>query len=335
MSTQDLVLADHTAVAERHQRLTMNEEQVQLLKDTIAKGATDAELRLFIEVCRAKRLDPFSRQIYAIKRWDSKEKKDIMVYQTAIDGFRTIAERTGEYRGQGETEWCDQDGNWFKVWLRDHPPAAAKATVYRAGREPMIRIALYREYCQRTREKEPTSMWANMPANQLAKCAEAAAFRAAFPEDLSGIYVKEEMDQADNDAPAPLPAHNGSLPAGLTRRSPAPQQQQQHTPKELLAMFQLMTQKKYDEVFGGLRADLIELLGDATGTAVYNAALARQGVQDWRQFKTLKPAQNCVRDLYELKVKAQSASAEPVQDAEILEGELFEHEAEQSNEYPG
>ena len=38
--------------------------------------------------------------------------------------------------------------------------------------------------------------WIKMPRIMLAKCAEAQALRRGWPEDLSGIYAPEEMDQA-------------------------------------------------------------------------------------------------------------------------------------------
>jgi len=182
------------------------QEQTQLISSTIAPGCTADELKLFSYACQRSGLDPFSRQIYAIKRGGK------MSIQVGIDGLRSIAERTGQLDGS-ETYWCGEEGDWKDVWLGKTPPAAAKTIVYRKGSShPFVGVARFQDY------NAGQGLWSKMPAAMLAKCSEALALRKAFPADMSSLYTADEMEQAEavtvTTTATPAPALAPAAPAG-------------------------------------------------------------------------------------------------------------------------
>lgn len=252
--------------------------QVELIKRTIAKGASNDELQLFLGQCRRTGLDPFSRQIYAIQRWNNREKRNEMVVQVSIDGFRLIAARTGLYEGSEGPLWCGKDGEWRDVWLSESGPWACKVGVWRNGcRAPFWGVATFKESAQTDREGKLTHMWARLPAIMLAKTAEALALRRAFPQELSGLYSVEEVTEA---APAENPGPERPPVIEAPAESPGPERPWR--------------------TFGGMIEAFAQVharLGPNDKT--YYEVLAEFGVEHANQFKDLNAAAEAHRRLRE------------------------------------
>lgn len=209
--------------------IAFDQNEIEIIKTNIAKGATDNQLKLFIQVCRQTGLNPFARQIYAVIR-NTKKKEKVngqwiekwepeMSIQTSIDGFRLQAQRSEEYAGQDGPYYLDaKTKEWTDYWIEDYPPAAARVGVLRKGfQKYLYAVAKFESYAAHGYNKltekydgELTNLWKKMPEVMIAKVAEALALRRAFPAELSGLYTKEEMDQADMPLPTPEPERKSS-----------------------------------------------------------------------------------------------------------------------------
>lgn len=189
--------------------IAFNEEQLNLIKRTIAKGVTNDELSLFVATCKRTGLDPFMRQIYAIRRGDT------MTIQVGVDGLRLIAQRTGKFGGMDPISWLDEDGQWSEVWtgIGDHP-IAARVTVYRTDAPRGFHAAVrWDSYAQNT----PT--WKKMPDVMLGKCAESLALRRAFPAEMSGMasMIDPDFDYQAEYEEQEASAPSESLPEASSR----------------------------------------------------------------------------------------------------------------------
>lgn len=163
------------------------------------QGFSKEQLEQARQICLEYRLTPVKRQIFIQKRWT--KNGDVISALVTIDGLRGIAERTGKYEGQVGAFWCGKDGKWTDVWLSEDMPLAAKVGVHKTGfRDALYAVAKFEEYKQVDKEKKVSGLWGKMPDLMIAKCAEALALRRAFPDELGGLYTKEEMGQADNQA---------------------------------------------------------------------------------------------------------------------------------------
>ena len=176
-----------TAIAATTSVPTVTPEQLELVRKTVAVGATADELKLYLYDCARQGVHPLDKLIHFTKR--SGKYTPI----TSIDFMRIRAAETGEYAGSDDAVFGGTDG----------VPSFATVTVWRLVQGTRCSFAA----TARMSEYKPDAndfMWKKMPHTMLAKCAEALALRKGFPKQLAGLYAKEEMDQAQPSAqPAP------------------------------------------------------------------------------------------------------------------------------------
>lgn len=175
-------------------------DRLNPVRNVLAPTLTDPELSLFAMIADRTGLDPFARQIYAVKRAGK------VTFQTGIDGYRSIAARTGLYDGQDEPEYGPVCPCGKKP---DGHPEFATVRVYRKGvGRPIGATAYWHEY----KPEDQDFMWVRMPRVMIAKVAEALALRKGFPYDPerrqgigADVYTADEMAQA-GPPPAPIVA---------------------------------------------------------------------------------------------------------------------------------
>ena len=211
------------------QRVGLDPAKLELLRDQLAPGAPDAVLELYFERCRLAGADPFARMFYAQQRKvkEGNDWKTRWTIETTIDGFRSIAETTGEYDGQSEPAYTyNKDGSVISCTL----------TVWRKGMSHGVTAtAFFSEFAQTNRDGELGPIWRKMPRNQLAKCVEALALRKAFPRQLSGLYTADEMAQADNPERDVTPRANAEQPRETPAEAPQAPPAGDNTPAQARA----------------------------------------------------------------------------------------------------
>lgn len=178
-----------TTLTKTNNQLVFSDDQIALIKKQIAPKATNDELQLFLYQAKRTGLDPLTRQIYCIHRYDKHSNGQKMTVQTSIDGFRVIAERSGDYGGQDEPEFIEQNDKIISCKIRVYKFRGEQR--YQAS----VGVAYWTEYVPAPGQDY---MWKKMPHTMISKVAEALALRKAYPQDLSGLYTNDEMQQADS-----------------------------------------------------------------------------------------------------------------------------------------
>ncbi len=175
-----------------------------LVEAIFPNATTINSVVLALSYCRARKLDPFKRCVHIVPIWNSQMGCMVDTIWPGIGELRTTAVRTGEYAGRAATEfgadiekeWTSADGKKKTVVTF---PEWAQVSVYRIVKGQRVEFAGPRVYWLETyattsrADDTPNSMWNTRPRGQIDKCAEAAALRAAFPEEIGSDYISDEV----------------------------------------------------------------------------------------------------------------------------------------------
>jgi phage recombination protein Bet len=254
-----IVLSAPAPAVQRRPELAFSPEQEQLIRDSFANGASEQEFAVLMEVARARRLNPFLRQIHFVKRWNSQLRREVWSAQAAIDGLRSIAEDSGKYAGQDEPEF---EYGEEKTPKNPHGIRLCRVKVYRKDwPRPCVGVAHWSEYVQTTKEGQLTPFWRDKGHVMISKCAEALGLRKGFPEEMAGLYVPEEMGQEPLPELPPRKLGSGAAGPG-TRISPHDHPDAPDDPT-----------KELDGVFSGMMRELHDLEQAIDKVSDYGEAL--------------------------------------------------------------
>jgi phage recombination protein Bet len=210
--------------------IDLSNNQIALIKRTLAADCNDDEFNLYIEVARRMKADPFRRHLYALVFSKNDKEKRRMSIVTGIDFYRVIAQRNRDYRpdDQAPTFVCKSE---LESPANPLGIEYCEVRAFKLGPDnkwyPSVGIAYWNEYvpleekCEegwrwietgevwedsgKPKKKRvpngvaievPKGKWLTMPRVMIAKCAEAQALRKGWPEDMAGVYVEEEMDRS-------------------------------------------------------------------------------------------------------------------------------------------
>ncbi len=173
---------------------SLTTEDLQTLEKAgvIPANSDPAQVAVFARVCKEKTLSPFTKQVH-LTRYNTKDgaKYTIIV---GIDGYRSIASRTGLHAGTEDAKFDLMPDSSFKTAAQlsseKRLPVSATVTAWKIvanQRVPFTHTAVFAEFSTGLQK------WATMPIQMIAKCAEAFALRKGWPDELAGLHIDEEI----------------------------------------------------------------------------------------------------------------------------------------------
>lgn len=192
------------------------------LCNAIFPSAETAEsIVLAFNYCKVRKLDVFKRPVHIVPMYNSKLGRNVETIWPGIAEIRTTATRTGLYAGIDETNFGPTISKKFSAKnQRDNVfncdeitfPEWAQVTVYKLVGNQRYAFVGPRVYWTElfsgiAGARVPNNRWQENPYQMIDKCAEAAALRRAFPEELADVFTAEEMENKNiEDVPEAIQA---------------------------------------------------------------------------------------------------------------------------------
>lgn len=215
------------ALAVQPKDLAITSEQVKIARDTVAKGLDDNQFAVYLYNCQRQGVHPLDGLIVPVLRTDDGQKK--LTFVTTVDLLRSRAAETDDYAGSDDPFFeyaADNEGN--------KKPVAATVTIWKFVHGEKCAFTATARYDEYYPGDKQGFMWRSKPHVMLGKCAEGLAIRKAFPKQLAGLYLEEELAKENKPArtskPAEKPVGNvkcsqcnaigGHLPSCPTKKAP-------------------------------------------------------------------------------------------------------------------
>lgn len=193
--SEELVQTAPTTAITQRARGQFDKGQMDLIKATVAKDCSPGELAMFLELCARYQLDPFAKQIWAVKM------KGRMTIFASRDGLLALANRNPEFEGMDGDVVREHD-KFAKIHSADgieinHTVnegdiekrgkiVGAWACVYRTNHRPTYFFAPFTQY-----NRGGDTPWSKQTDAMILKVAESMALRKAF--SISGLVGEDEM----------------------------------------------------------------------------------------------------------------------------------------------
>lgn len=189
------------ALVHQPKDLAVTQEQVNIARATVANGLNDDQFAVYLYNCQRQGVHPLDGLIVPIIRKDDGKEK--LTFVTTVDLLRSRAAETNEYAGSDDPTF---------EYAENNRPTAATVTVWRFVQGQKCSFTATARYDEYFPGEKQGFMWKSKPHVMLGKCAEGLALRKAFPKQLAGLYLEEELqkevDKPRERKPAPPPVGN-------------------------------------------------------------------------------------------------------------------------------